>query len=202
MKIKSAEFVISNSDVSKCPKDRLPEFAFIGRSNVGKSSLINMLVDRKSLAKTSGKPGKTRLINHFKINENWFLVDLPGYGYAKVSKTTKADFQSFIKKYFTAREQLLYGFILIDARIEPQQIDIDFMEWLGLSQIPFCIVFTKTDKISSVELQKNVAQYKRTLLKTWEEFPPYFETSAETGKGKEELLKFIEETINAYPIDN
>ncbi|MDP3353060.1 MAG: ribosome biogenesis GTP-binding protein YihA/YsxC [Flavobacteriaceae bacterium] len=201
MKIKSAEFVISNSDVSKCPKDRLPEFAFIGRSNVGKSSLINMLVDRKSLAKTSGKPGKTRLINHFKINENWFLVDLPGYGYAKVSKSTKADFQSFIKKYFTAREQLLYGFILIDSRIEPQQIDLDFMEWLGMSQIPFCIVFTKTDKISSVELQKNIAQYKRTLLKTWEEFPTYFETSAETGKGKMEVLKFIEDTINAYPLE-
>ena len=201
MKIKSAEFVISNSDVSKCPKDRLPEFAFIGRSNVGKSSLINMLVDRKSLAKTSGKPGKTRLINHFKINENWFLVDLPGYGYAKVSKSTKADFQSFIKKYFTAREQLLYGFILIDSRIEPQQIDLDFMEWLGMSQIPFCIVFTKTDKISSVELQKNIAQYKRTLLKTWEEFPQYFETSAETGKGKEEVLKFIEDTIKEFPLE-
>lgn len=201
MKIKSAEFVISNSDVSKCPKDRLPEFAFIGRSNVGKSSLINMLVDRKSLAKTSGKPGKTRLINHFKINENWFLVDLPGYGYAKVSKSTKADFQSFIKKYFTAREQLLYGFILIDARIEPQQIDLDFMEWLGMSQIPFCIVFTKTDKISGVELQKNIAQYKRTLLKTWEEFPQYFETSAETGKGKEEVLKFIEDTIKEFPLE-
>lgn len=201
MKIKSAEFVISNSDVSKCPKDRLPEFAFIGRSNVGKSSLINMLVDRKSLAKTSGKPGKTRLINHFKINENWFLVDLPGYGYAKVSKATKADFQSFIKKYFTAREQLLYGFILIDSRIEPQQIDLDFMEWLGMSQVPFCIIFTKTDKISSVELQKNIAKYKRTLLKTWEEFPTYFETSAETGKGKDEVLRFIEETINAYPLE-
>lgn len=201
MKIKSAEFVISNSDVSKCPKDRLPEFAFIGRSNVGKSSLINMLVDRKNLAKTSGKPGKTRLINHFKINENWFLVDLPGYGYAKVSKSTKADFQSFIKKYFTAREQLLYGFILIDSRIEPQQIDLDFMEWLGENQIPFCIIFTKTDKISSVELQKNIAQYKRTLLKTWEEFPPYFETSAETGKGKEEVLKFIEDTIKNYPLE-
>lgn len=202
MKIKTAEFVISNSDVAKCPKEWLPEFAFIGRSNVGKSSLINMLVDRKSLAKTSGKPGKTRLINHFKINENWFLVDLPGYGYAKVSKSTKADFQSFIKKYFTAREQLLYGFILIDSRIEPQQIDLDFMEWLGMNQIPFCIIFTKTDKISSVELQKNIAQYKRTLLKTWEEFPAYFETSAETGKGKEEVLKFIEETINAYPLDH
>ncbi|MDO9260339.1 MAG: ribosome biogenesis GTP-binding protein YihA/YsxC [Flavobacteriaceae bacterium] len=200
MKIKSAEFVISNSDVSKCPKDRLPEFAFIGRSNVGKSSLINMLVDRKNLAKTSGKPGKTRLINHFKINNNWFLVDLPGYGYAKVSKSTKADFQSFIKKYFTAREQLLYGFILIDARIEPQQIDLDFMEWLGENQIPFCIVFTKTDKISSVELQKNIAQYKRTLLKTWEEFPPYFETSAENGKGKDDVLKFIENTINEFPL--
>jgi GTP-binding protein len=200
MKIKSAEFVISSSDVSKCPKDRLPEFAFIGRSNVGKSSLINMLVDRKNLAKTSGKPGKTRLINHFKINNNWFLVDLPGYGYAKVSKSTKADFQSFIKKYFTAREQLLYGFILIDARIEPQQIDLDFMEWLGENQIPFCIVFTKTDKISSVELQKNIAQYKRTLLKTWEEFPPYFETSAENGKGKDDVLKFIENTINEFPL--
>ncbi|MDP2089030.1 MAG: ribosome biogenesis GTP-binding protein YihA/YsxC [Flavobacteriaceae bacterium] len=202
MKIKSAEFVISNSDVSKCPKDQLPEFAFIGRSNVGKSSLINMLVEQKSLAKTSGKPGKTQLINHFKINNNWFLVDLPGYGYAKVSKTKKAEFQSFIKKYFSAREQLLYGFVLIDSRLEPQQIDLDFMEWLGINQIPFCIVFTKTDKISSVELQKNIAQYKRTLLKTWEEFPPYFETSAETNKGKEDVLNFIDEVIKMYPLAN
>ncbi len=202
MKIKSAEFVISNSDVSKCPKERIPEFAFIGRSNVGKSSLINMLVEQKSLAKTSGKPGKTQLINHFKINNNWFLVDLPGYGFAKVSKTKKAEFQSFIKKYFSAREQLLYGFVLIDSRLEPQQIDLNFMEWLGLNQIPFCIIFTKTDKISSVELQKNIAKYKRTLLKSWEEFPTYFETSSATNKGKDELLNFIEETISLFPIDN
>ena len=201
MKIKSAEFVISNSDVAKCPKERLPEFAFIGRSNVGKSSLINMLVDQKSLAKTSGKPGKTQLINHFKINNNWFLVDLPGYGFAKVSKTKKAEFQSFIKKYFSTREQLLYAFVLIDSRIEPQQIDLDFMEWLGTNQIPFCIVFTKTDKISSVELQKNIAKYKKTLLKTWDEFPPYFETSAEKGKGKLEVLKFIDSAIEEYPLD-
>lgn len=202
MKIKSAEFVISNSDVSKCPKERIPEFAFIGRSNVGKSSLINMLVDQKSLAKTSGKPGKTQLINHFKINNNWFLVDLPGYGFAKVSKSKKEEFQSFIKKYFAVREQLLYGFVLIDSRLEPQQIDLDFMEWLGENQIPFCIVFTKTDKISSVELQKNIAKYKRTLLKSWEEFPTYFETSSATNKGKDELLNFIEETISLFPIDN
>lgn len=201
MKIKSAEFVISNSDVSKCPKERLPEFAFIGRSNVGKSSLINMLVEQKNLAKTSGKPGKTQLINHFKINSNWFLVDLPGYGFAKVSKTKKEEFQSFIKKYFSSREQLLYGFVLIDSRLEPQQIDLDFMEWLGLNQIPFCIIFTKTDKISSVELQKNIAKYKRTLLKTWDEFPPYFETSSENGKGKDEVLNFIESAIEAYPLD-
>lgn len=201
MKIKSAEFVISNSDVSKCPKERIPEFAFIGRSNVGKSSLINMLVEQKSLAKTSGKPGKTQLINHFKINNNWFLVDLPGYGFAKVSKSKKEEFQSFIKKYFSAREQLLYGFVLIDSRLEPQQIDLDFMEWLGLNQIPFCIIFTKTDKISSVELQKNIAKYKKTMLKMWDEFPPYFETSAENGKGKEEVLTFIESAIAAYPID-
>ncbi len=202
MKIKSAEFVISNSDVSKCPKDRLPEFAFIGRSNVGKSSLINMLVDQKNLAKTSGKPGKTQLINHFKINNQWFLVDLPGYGYAKVSKTRKAEFQSFIKKYFDLREQLLYGFVLIDSRLEPQQIDLDFMEWLGISQIPFCVVFTKIDKISSVELQKNIALYKRTLLKTWEEFPLYFETSAETNVGKDKLLDFINLTIKEFPLQN
>ncbi|MBS3994059.1 MAG: YihA family ribosome biogenesis GTP-binding protein [Bacteroidetes bacterium] len=202
MKIKSAEFVISNSDVSKCPKERIPEFAFIGRSNVGKSSLINMLVDQKSLAKTSGKPGKTQLINHFKINNNWFLVDLPGYGFAKVSKSKKDEFQSFIKKYFAVREQLLYGFVLIDSRLDPQQIDLDFMEWLGENQIPFCIVFTKTDKISSVELQKNIAKYKRTLLKSWEEFPTYFETSSATNKGKDELLNFIEETISLFPIDN
>ena len=159
MKIKSADFIISNTAVAKCPKDRLPEYAFIGRSNVGKSSLINMLMDRKSLAKISGRPGKTQLINHFKINEEWFLVDLPGYGYAKVSKTKRKSFQSFIQDYFKKREQLVCTFVLIDSRHDPQKIDLDFMTWLGENQIPFVITFTKIDKLSSSQLQKNVKAY-------------------------------------------
>ena len=152
MKITSAEFIISNSDVSKCPTERLPEYAFIGRSNVGKSSLINMITNHKNLAKTSGKPGKTQLINHFKINSNWFLVDLPGYGYARVSKKTKQVFQEFITDYFENRQQLVCAFVLIDIRLEAQKIDLEFIEYLGETEIPFCIIFTKADKISKTKI--------------------------------------------------
>ena len=197
MKIKSAEFVMSNSDVAKCPKNNIPEYAFIGRSNVGKSSLINMLTSRKSLAKTSGRPGKTQLINHFKINNEWFLVDLPGYGYAKVSKTVKQTFQSFIKNYFLQREQLICTFVLIDSRLEPQKIDLEFMEFLGENGIPFSIVFTKADKIKLNELNKNIQFYSKKMTSTlWEEMPPYFATSATNSLGKEELLSYIEEINN------
>ncbi len=194
MKIKSADFVISNTDIDKCPKERIPEYAFIGRSNVGKSSLINMLTGRKSLAKTSGKPGKTQLINHFKINDNWFLVDLPGYGYAKVSKKDRSIFAKFIYEYLEKRENLICTFVLVDSRHEPQKIDMLFMEWLGQNQIPFVIVFTKMDKLSSSQLNKNMSKYKAEMLKTWEDIPQTFRSSAESGLGKIEILKFIEQT--------
>lgn len=194
MKINTAEFIISNSEVDKCPKDPLPEYAFIGRSNVGKSSLINMLTNHKNLAKTSGKPGKTQLINHFKINNNWFLVDLPGYGYAKVSKKTKAIFQQFITDYFEQRAQLVCAFVLIDIRLEAQKIDLEFMEFMGESEIPFCIVFTKADKISKVKVDMHVAAYKKQMLaNNWAEMPQHFITSSTEGTGKEILLNYIEE---------
>lgn len=193
MKIKTADFVISNSDVSKCPKEQLPEYAFIGRSNVGKSSLINMLTDRNKLAKISGRPGKTQLINHFKINNNWFLVDLPGYGYAKVSKTIKQTFQSFIKNYFLQREQLICSFVLIDSRHEPQKIDLEFMEFLGENGIPFCIIFTKIDKIKLSQLNRNIQIYSETMTKTiWETMPQHFVSSASNATGREEILEFID----------
>jgi GTP-binding protein len=194
MKIKSADFVISNTDIDKCPKERIPEYAFIGRSNVGKSSLINMLTGRKSLAKTSGKPGKTQLINHFKINNNWFLVDLPGYGYAKVSKKNRSIFAKFIYEYLEKRENLICTFVLVDSRHEPQKIDMLFMGWLGQNQIPFVIIFTKMDKLSSSQLNKNITKYKTEMLKTWEDIPQTFRSSAESGLGKSEILKFIEHT--------
>lgn len=193
MKIKTAQFVISNTDVSKCPKEQLPEYAFIGRSNVGKSSLINMLTNHKKLAKISGKPGKTQLINHFLINENWFLVDLPGYGYAKVSKSKRQSFQIFIKDYFLQRKQLVCSFVLVDSRHEPQKIDLDFMQFLGENQIPFCIVFTKADKKGKTNLQQNLTNYKNKILETWESLPTYFVTSSETGIGKADVLDFIEQ---------
>jgi len=194
MKINTAEFIISNSEVDKCPKEPLPEYAFIGRSNVGKSSLINMLTNHKNLAKTSGKPGKTQLINHFKINNNWFLVDLPGYGYAKVSKKTKAVFQQFITDYFEQRKQLVCAFVLIDIRLEAQKIDLEFMEFMGESEIPFCIVFTKADKISRVKVDMHVAAYRKQLLaNNWAEMPQHFITSSTEGTGKEILLNYIEE---------
>ncbi|MFC5047100.1 ribosome biogenesis GTP-binding protein YihA/YsxC [Aquimarina hainanensis] len=192
MKISSAEFVISNSDVAKCPKEKLPEYAFIGRSNVGKSSLINMLTNRKNLAKTSGRPGKTQLINHFIINKKWFLVDLPGYGYARVSKSAKKVFQKFITSYFSKRTQLVNAFVLVDSRHEPQKIDVEFMLWLGENQIPFSIIFTKADKLSKNKLEVQIAEYKKKILEYWEEMPIYFITSSSSGQGKEELLAYID----------
>ncbi|GAA0873293.1 ribosome biogenesis GTP-binding protein YihA/YsxC [Gangjinia marincola] len=193
MKITSAKFVMSNSDASKCPSSNLPEYAFIGRSNVGKSSLINMLTNKKSLAKTSGRPGKTQLINHFLINETWHLVDLPGYGYARVSKKDKKTFQKYITHYFRSRKQLVSGFVLVDCRHEPQPIDLEFMQWLGENAIPFGIVFTKADKLKPNALQRNVDAYKATLLATWEALPPIFITSSSNNTGQEELLHYIHE---------
>lgn len=196
MIIKSAEFVISNTEISKCPEPTKPEYAFIGRSNVGKSSLINMLTNNKKLAKTSGRPGKTQLINHFEINELWYLVDLPGYGYAKTSKMNRFKWTKFIEEYLKSRENLMNTFVLIDSRLEPQKIDQEFMNWLGYNQIAFSMVFTKTDKLSSSALQKNMAKYKKEMLKTWEELPPVFITSSESKLGRENLLNYIDE-INA-----
>lgn len=199
MKITSAEFVMSNSDVAKCPNEPLPEYAFIGRSNVGKSSLINMLVDRKSLAKTSGRPGKTQLINHFKINQNWFLVDLPGYGYARVSKKDKKTFQKYITEYFEKRRQLVCSFVLVDIRHKPQPIDVDFMEWLGTNGIPFAIIFTKADKLKPGAIKNHVDVYINELLSTaWEEAPPHFVTSSANRAGKEELLDYIDEINSSF----
>jgi len=197
MKVNTADFVISNTDVSKCPKEQLPEYAFIGRSNVGKSSLINMITNNSKLAKTSGKPGKTQLINHFKINNNWFLVDLPGYGYAQVSKTKRQTFQAFIKDYFLQRTQLVCTFVLVDSRHEPQKVDLDFMRFLGESGIPFCIVFTKSDKLKLSQLNRNVEIYNKKMTQTiWEEMPQHFITSATDKSGKDELLQFID-NLNA-----
>ncbi|WP_298351878.1 ribosome biogenesis GTP-binding protein YihA/YsxC [uncultured Dokdonia sp.] len=194
MKIKSATFVVSNSEVSKCPNTRIPEYAFIGRSNVGKSSLINMLTNRKSLAKTSGRPGKTQLINHFLINENWHLVDLPGYGYARVSKKDKKYFQKFITDYFEQREQMISAFVLVDCRHEPQKIDMEFMEYMGEKEIPFSIIFTKADKLRPQVLERNIEEYKRIMLEgVWWEFPNYFVSSSTNGRGQDDILNYIEE---------
>lgn len=196
MKITSAEFVISNSEVAKCPDSKLPEYAFIGRSNVGKSSLINMLTERKNLAKTSGRPGKTQLINHFLINKSWHLVDLPGYGYARVSKSAKKTFQKFITAYFEKREQMICAFVLIDSRHKPQPIDLEFMEWLGEHQVPFCIIFTKADKLKPKALERNINDYQAQMLQTWTEMPQYFITSSSSGMGRDELLDYID-SINS-----
>lgn len=202
MKIKTAKFVISNTDIKKCPSENLPEYAFIGRSNVGKSSLINALTNHKNLAKTSGKPGKTQLINHFIINGEWFLVDLPGYGYAKVSKNKREVFQQFIRDYFLQRNQLICTFVLIDSRHDAQKIDLEFMEFLGHNQIPFAIIFTKVDKLGKSQRNQNIENYKRQLLETWEEIPPYFLTSAIDDTGKEEVLQFIENiNLNLSPLE-
>jgi len=192
---------MSNSNVTKAPKDRIPEYAFIGRSNVGKSSLINMLMSRKDLAKTSSKPGKTQLINHFKINDNWFLVDLPGYGYAKISKKKRTIFQYFIENYFKEREQLVCTFVLIDSRHDPQKIDLEFMQFLGKNKIPFCIVFTKADKLGSSKLNKQIVSYKKKLLNDWETLPTSFITSSSSGLGKEDFLSFID-GVNKDVADN
>ena len=196
MNIKKAEFIISNTDPSLCPKDDRPEYAFVGRSNVGKSSLINMLTGVKGLALTSSTPGKTQLINHFLINNTWYLVDLPGYGYAQRGKKGRERIREIIDTYLEEREELTCLFVLLDCRLEPQKIDLDFIDYMGESGIPFAIIFTKTDKISKSKLNENVAIYKTKLLETWEELPPFFYTSATHKKGKEEILNYIEEINN------
>ena len=192
MLIKSAKFVVSNQKVSKCPNSSLPEYAFIGRSNVGKSSLINMLTNQKRLAKTSGKPGKTQLINHFIINNQWYLVDLPGYGYARVSKNEKKTFQKYISQYFKERKQLVCAFVLIDIRHKPQKIDLKFMQWLSENEIAFSIIFTKSDKQKLNVVEENIINYKKVMKETWEEMPDYFVTSSTKYIGKEILLNYIE----------
>lgn len=193
MEIKSAEFVISNTDVKKCPAGNFPEYAFIGRSNVGKSSLINMLTGKKGLAMTSQKPGKTLLINHFMINNNWFLVDLPGYGFAQRGKEGRENIQRIIEDYILEREQLTNLFVLLDCRHEAQKIDLEFMEWLGKNGVPFSIIFTKIDKISKGRLKENLQAYKNKLLETWEELPPILISSSEKKEGREEILSYIED---------
>ena len=193
MEIKEAKFLVSNTEVSKCPAPDRPEYAFIGRSNVGKSSLINKLTNKRSLAKTSGKPGKTRLINHFSINNSWYLVDLPGYGYAKVPKAEREKWEKFLRKYILQRENLYCLFVLIDSRHEAQQADLEFMEWLGISEIPFSIIFTKTDKLKPDELEANLKRYQDKMFETWETMPGYFISSAETGEGTEDILQFIDD---------
>ena len=199
MHIKSAKFIISNTDMAKCPQSSIPAYAFIGRSNVGKSSLINSICSKKNLAKTSSKPGKTQLINHFLINESWHLVDLPGYGYARVSKTQKKIFQAFITKYFKNRSQLINAFLLIDVRHQPQQIDLNFMEWLGENLIPFSIVFTKADKLKPMAIERNISEYKdKMLLSKWEEIPPIFITSSLKNTGGKEILIYIDQLNRTY----
>lgn len=190
--VKDVQFVMSNSDVAKCPKADKPEYAFIGRSNVGKSSLINMLVNKKKLAKTSSTPGKTQLINHFLVDENWYLVDLPGYGYAKVPKAQKQKFERMISNYILQRSNLVSVFVLVDVRHTPQQIDLEFMEWLGMSNIPFAMVFTKLDKLKRSEIDAKLKKYREKMLETWEELPVQFLTSAESTAGKTELLEYID----------
>ena len=196
MIIKNSEFTISAPTVSKCPEDNKPEYAFIGRSNVGKSSLINMLCNHKGLAKTSSKPGKTLLINHFIINKEWYLVDLPGYGYAKNSKSVRAKLEQMIAQYILQRKQLMNVFVLIDIRHEQQTIDREFIDWLGKSNVPFSIIFTKADKLTAGRAKSNALLWMKKLEDTWEELPPYFITSAEKKTGKEEVLDYIE-SINA-----
>ena len=192
MVIKSAEFVISNSQVSKCPTTGLPEYAFIGRSNVGKSSLINMLTGKKGLAMTSQKPGKTQLINHFIINGAWYLVDLPGYGYARLSKDGREKLKKMIEDYTLERKELVCLFVLVDSRHEPQKIDLEFIQWLGEEGVPFALVFTKADKLTKGRLSANLEAYKARLLEEWEELPPIFVTSSEQQLGRDELLSYIE----------
>ena len=193
MDIKTAEFTLSSPRESMCPKDTKPEYAFIGRSNVGKSSLINMLSRNKKLAKTSSTPGKTLLINHYLMNREWYLVDLPGYGFAKRSKTEVAKLDQMIRGYILEREQLVNVFVLVDIRLEPQKIDLEFINWLGVSSIPFAIIFTKADKLSESKVKANVDAYVKTMLETWEEMPPYFITSSDNARGREEVLNYIDQ---------
>ena len=193
MNVAHAEFVVSNTKVDLCPKTNLPEYAFIGRSNVGKSSLINMLCNKKKLAKTSSRPGKTQLINHFLINKKWYLVDLPGYGYARASKTQKKTFQKFIIDYFTKRKELVSAFLLIDIRHNPQPIDMDFLRWLGENFIPFSIVFTKADKLKEKDLERKVSDYLLKIKEEWESLPQYFVTSSEKKLGQESILNYIKQ---------
>lgn len=193
MIIKDAHFISSNTKIDKLPKDNIPEYAFIGRSNVGKSSLINALVQRRGLAKTSATPGKTIAINHFIVNDSWYLVDLPGYGYAQRSKKAREEWRVMLANYIRRRRNLICTFVLVDSRIEPQNSDVGFMEWLGENKVPFCIVFTKADKLSKAELDKNVDAYKTRLLQDWEELPQIFITSSETKLGREEILDYIEQ---------
>jgi GTP-binding protein len=198
MEIREAEFITSSVMESQCPKPEKPEYAFIGRSNVGKSLLTNMLTGKRKLAKVSGSPGKTITMNHFLINKQWYLVDLPGYGYAKRSKTERKKWEKMIHHYILTRSNLMSLFLLIDLRHEPQKNDTEFMEWLAMSQIPFVITFTKADKLSKLNMKKNLTTYKKTLMQKWEKLPPYIITSAITGMGKEELLQYIEETNNLF----
>ena len=197
MEITSAEFVISNTDVKKCPGGTFPEYAFIGRSNVGKSSLINMLTGRKGLAMTSATPGKTMLINHFLINKNWYIVDLPGYGFAKRSKTVQKKLDQMITSYILQREQLVNTFVLIDIRHDPMKIDTDFINWLGESSVPFSIIFTKADKLGPVKAKQNAGKWMAALKDQWEELPPYFITSSEKRTGKDEVLTYIEDILKS-----
>lgn len=198
MEIQNAEFITSSTHEKQCPKPEKPEYAFIGRSNVGKSSLVNMLTNRKKLAKISTNPGKTITMNHFLINKEWYLVDLPGYGFAKRSKAERAKWDKMIKNYLLTRTNLLSVFLLIDLRIEPQKIDLEFMEWMAQSQISFAIIFTKADKVNKAKIDANVERYKRTLLKSWEEVPPMLVTSSHTARGKDELLAYIKETNKIF----
>lgn len=194
MQITEAKFLISNTDIEKCPAPTLPEYAFIGRSNVGKSSLINMITGVKNLAKTSGTPGKTQLINHFLINKSWYIADLPGYGFARVSKSLKKNFEQLITSYLLKRKNLMTVFVLIDIRHKPLTNDLEFIRWLGENQIPLALVFTKSDKLNKQELNKNTADYKKTLLESWDELPPLFLTSAVSKIGRSELLGYIDGT--------
>jgi len=199
MQIKSSEFLVSSSNYKKCPKPDKAEFAFIGRSNVGKSSLINMLTNRKKLAKISSTPGKTQLINHFLINNQWYLVDLPGYGWAKASKTEKLKWENMIRGYILGRENLVSMFVLVDSRLEPQKIDTEFIDFLGEKGIPFVIVFTKADKLSKNKVSASIAAYKKKLKSTWEDLPQMITTSSSTGLGKEDVLNFIDQTLGEVP---
>lgn len=200
MIINTARFVISNSDPAKCPTDRKHEYAFIGRSNVGKSSLINMLTARKDLAKTSSTPGKTMLINHFLVNDSWYIVDLPGYGFARRSKSDREKLERMIKSYIATREEMTNLFVLIDSRLKPQKIDFDFMAWLGENGVPFSIVFTKLDKLSPTAGKKQIEAYCASLLEQWDELPPIFRTSSEDRRGRNEILDYIEQ-MNKLPLE-